>query len=158
MQIVGRGVDQVARERRRQREALAPARPVAGFAGSAGVRLDDAQLADRPLRLLLLVAVEVVGAEDRALDDRLGPLARGHSIAEHLGSDCPSAEIPRPAHSGRRRPAQHFRGRLGAGTEPGDDDPPVIGVRVRDLARLPRELFEIQHPLELPLGRAVDAR
>src|SRR5438477_488557 len=76
IQLVGGRVDQVARERGRQREALAAPHAVAGFARAARVGLGDAKLVDGLVRLLALVAVEVVGAEDGALDDGLRPLPR----------------------------------------------------------------------------------
>ncbi len=151
-------VDQVARERGRQREALAAPHPVARLARAARVGLDEAELVDGLVRLLALVAVELIRAEDGALHDGLGPLARGQPVAEHLRGHRAGAEVTRPAHAGRGRPPQNLRGRLGPRAQAGHDDATAVGVSVGDLTRLRRELLGVEHSLELPLRGAIQAR
>ena len=158
MQIVGRRVDEVARERRGQREGLATARAVGRLARAPRVGLDDAELGDGLVHLLALVAVEVVRAEDRAFHHRLGAQSRRQPVPQHLGGHGAGAEVARPPHGRRGRSAQRLRGGLGARAEPGDDDAAPVGVGVGDLARLAPELLGVEHALELTLRRAIETR
>src|SRR5262249_19005433 len=97
--------------RRRQRKALASPHAFAGLARPAGIGLDDGELADDLLRLLALVAVEGVGAEDGALHDGLRPLPRAEPGAAHL-----RRHRARPQIVGRSpRPASAAAGAPGAG-------------------------------------------
>src|SRR5262249_51610020 len=118
----------------------------------------DRELADGLVRLLALVAVEGVGAEDGAFHDGLRPLSRGEPVAEHLGGHRARAEIAGPADRRRARAAQHFGGRLGRLADPGDRDARAVVVGMRALPRLCRELLEVEHSLELSLRRAIETR
>ena len=100
----------------------------------------------------------MVRAEDRPLHHGLRPLARGQAVAEHFRGNRARAEVARAAHGAGGRAAQHLGGRLGARAEPGDDDATSIGVCVRHLTRLRRELLGVEHTLELPLGSPVQTR
>src|SRR5207244_1912332 len=76
-QLVRRSVDEVARVGGRAREHLAPVRPLRDLTPVATVGLDHPQLLDGALGLVLLVTVERVRPEERALDDgRRAPDAR----------------------------------------------------------------------------------
>src|SRR5205807_1810867 len=83
-----------------------------------------------------LVAVEVIGAEDGAFHDGLGPLARGQPVAEHLRGHRAGAEVTGPAHAGRSRPPQNLRSGFAPRAEPGHHDATAVGVRGGVVARL----------------------
>ena len=159
--VVGRRVDEVAREPRRQREHLAAAGAVAGLAAVAAVGLGELQRLDQLVVLLALVAVERVGAKDRALDDRLGALAHRQPVAENLDGHRAGAEITGPAQAGGRRPAQRLGRRLGALAETDHHHAarrqPAVGVHVRHLADLGAELLRLQHVGQRAAAGLVDA-
>src|SRR5437867_3695280 len=74
--LVGGRIDQVPREPGGAREDLAGARALTDLARGAPVRREDDQFGHRLVVLLSLVAVERVGAEDRALHGGMGALAQ----------------------------------------------------------------------------------
>src|SRR5436190_1407706 len=100
------------------------------------MNLGDPELLDGALGLVLLVAVEGVRAEERALDEGLRALAGGQPVAQDLRGDGAGAEVARAAQ--RRSPGatQHFERRLGTPAEPGHDHATLARVDVRDLSRL----------------------
>src|SRR5207247_596822 len=113
-QLVRRGVDEVARVRGGPREHLAPAGALLDLAPVASLRVDDPELLDGALGLLLLVAVEGVRPEERALDEGLRALGGGQPVTQDLRRDGAGAEVARAAQRRRGAATQHLERRLGA--------------------------------------------
>src|SRR3989454_2104484 len=156
-QLVRRSVDEVARVGGRAREHLAPVRPLRDLAPVATVGLDHPQLLDGALGLVLLVTVERVRPEERALDEGLRALADGQPVAEEPRGDGAGAQVARAAERPRGAATQHLERRLGAPAEPGHDHPALARVDVRHLPRLRLEPFGIERGLDVPRRRAVEA-
>src|SRR5205807_2625853 len=157
-QVLRRRVDEVTRQPRRAREGFAAGGALGNLAAAPRVAFDDPQLLDDAVGLLLLVALERVGAEERALDDRLRALPGRQAVAQDLDRDRARPEVARPAQPRRRRAPEHLGRGVGARAQPRDDDPAAEGVEVRDVSGLRLELLRLERGLDLAPGRAVEPR
>src|SRR6266850_1517448 len=97
-------------------------------------------------------------ARSVGLSSFAGALIRSRANDVASANASPRRAPSAASHARRGGPAQDLGGRLGAGAEPGDDDPTTIGVRVRDLPRFSLKLLGVEHALELPLRSAIEAR
>ena len=159
--VIGRAVDEIAREAGRLREHLARARAVRRLAPPAPVGLDEPQRLHPLVGLLALVAIERVGAEQRALRRRVGAGLHGQPVAQHLDGGGFRAEVARAPQSRRRRAPDGLEGQLDALAETDDHHPArgnaAAGVHVRDVRGLAGEPLGFQDFGELPAERLVDA-
>src|SRR5207302_5660066 len=140
------------------REGFAAGGALGNLAAAPRVGFDDPQLLDDAVGLLLLVALERVGAEERALDDRLRALPGRQAVAQDLDRDRARPEVARPAQPRRRRAPEHLGRGVGARAQPRDDDPAAEGVEVRDVSGLRLELLRLERGLDLAPGRAAEPR
>ena len=158
--VVGRRVDEVAREPRGEREDLAGARALTDLARGAAVGREHDQLGHRLVVLLPLVAVERVGAEDGALHGGVGALARRQAVAQDVDRHAARAEVAGAPHAGRRGAADGLRGQLARLPEPDHDDArraqSAGGVHVRELGGPSRELLGVEHALDEAVGALVE--
>ena len=116
---------------------------VASLGRHHGDGLDDL------LALLLEVAVEAVGPQDGALDDRLGAPARGQAVAGHEHGRRGGAEIAGTPHRGRRAPAHGLRVARLPRAEADDEDATggdaPLAMEVGDLPGLALEPLGLEH-------------
>src|SRR5262249_32409 len=120
--VVGRRVDEIARQPRALREDLAATNALRHLARLTSRAGDDAQRLDRLVALLPLVALEHVRSQDRAPDGGVRALARREPIAERIERDRARAKIARAAKTGRGRATHHLGPAVLAAAETRDDN------------------------------------